>query len=543
MKVPNTKAFEYWYGMVAFASVIMMFVAEHAHFKLFFGWVALAFAAVSGAYFFKSPRIFRKSSAGKLPAYVSWLFWPFLLSAQLYNAWARRHDKTPPVQEIMPGLYLARRLLPSDIDSLEKQNITAVLDVTSEFNALQWSASESELTYLNVPVLDHQSPKRHDIIKAINWINRHRNKDQSVVVHCALGRGRSVLIVAAYMLALDRNKAVREVLEEISATRQTAKLNMKQLRTLEEVSKDESFRLHPSAWVIANPVSGAGKWQKHQSEICRQLELFYSLTVVTTTPETDADSLAREACEAGASMLIAAGGDGTVNGVASMAIEYDIPMAIIPMGTANALCHTLLGINSKVSPVDSACEAIIAGHRKQIDVGMCNGELFTLLLGIGFETRMIELAGREDKNTSGQLAYISGFFRAVRENTPLMLTVRLDKEQEREINITSLVIANAAPISTLLAQGGGEPDATDGKLDVTWLEASEKSQQQVVNVLDLLMSSLKEPGNPDIVHKRCNRVLVSAEEPIQFALDGELRSADALDIQVQSKALSIITLA
>ncbi len=384
MRTPHKRNFEYWYGAVAILGLLSVFLAEAIHFKVFFAWVSFAFAIVACAYFFKKPNIFRKSVDGRIPNYISWLLWPFLVSVQLYNAIVRKRDATLPIQEISPGLFIGRRLLPSDVHLLESLKIDAILDVTSEFNSLQWSVSDSEMTYLNIPVLDHQSPNQQDIIKAINWINKHRNSNKSVLVHCALGRGRSVLIVAAYLLAKYPEKTVREVLESITNIRHTARLNMDQLRTLETVHQDDNFRLLPNAWIIANPVAGGGKWAEHRQSICEQLGLFYSLTVVATTPELSANELAREACAANAKLIIAAGGDGTVNEVAPALVGTDIALAIIPLGTTNALSHFLWGAKAKFAAVDIACEAIISGKPRPFDVGLCNGEIFYLASGYWF---------------------------------------------------------------------------------------------------------------------------------------------------------------
>ncbi len=168
-------------------------------------------------------------------------------------------------------------------------------------------------------------------------------------------------------------------------------------------------------------------------------------------------------------------------------------------------------------------------------------KFFTLLVGIGFESRMIELADRASKDESGQGAYLSGLFQALREDKKLELQVQFNDEKEFSISTTSLIAANSAPVSTVLAQGDGLPDSNDGKLDVTWLDASAKQQNQLRNLLDLLLAEVNEPDNPAIQHKHCTQLHVKADQDFSYCIDGELRNAKALDIKIQANALHIVS--
>ncbi len=70
-------------------------VIKHSYFAVFFYWTALSLFLVSLAYLANAGRIFRKRQNGTIPWYIRWAFIPFLLGAQLYNAWQRRTDKVP----------------------------------------------------------------------------------------------------------------------------------------------------------------------------------------------------------------------------------------------------------------------------------------------------------------------------------------------------------------------------------------------------------------------------------------------------------------
>ncbi|MDF5451932.1 diacylglycerol kinase family protein, partial [Vibrio parahaemolyticus] len=201
----------------------------------------------------------------------------------------------------------------------------------------------------------------------------------------------------------------------------------------------------------------------------------YRLSIHQTTTNLSAEQLTQQAKESGAKQIIVAGGDGTVTEVASQLVDTDLKLGIVPLGTANALCHVLYGVGAKFSPVEKACEALLGGHCQRIDTADCNQRLILLVLGIGLEQKMIEHAQREEKNVFGQLAYLTGFFNAVVAEETQALTVSLDAPTEdgnhdnntQTLEVHSFVVANIAPFSTLLAQGGDAPQPDDGKLHIT----------------------------------------------------------------------------
>ena len=143
-----------YYLIAAILAVAVFLLSSSLFIKVIFAWIGLSLTLVSVAYIFDLPWIFRKKSNGSIPFYIRWLFIPFLLGSQLYNAWARKYDKVPAIQKIEHNLFLACRLFPSDIPYLRQQGVSAILDVTAEFDGLDWTAQSEALDYYNLPVLD-----------------------------------------------------------------------------------------------------------------------------------------------------------------------------------------------------------------------------------------------------------------------------------------------------------------------------------------------------------------------------------------------------
>ncbi|REG86658.1 diacylglycerol kinase family protein [Marinomonas pollencensis] len=537
-----------YYFYITILLALVTILTSNIYFKLALGWFTLSYLAVSLAYVLNNPNIFRKRSDGSVPFYIRWVFHPFLWTTQLYNSWQRSRDSAPALQQIDQGLYLARRLFPSDIHHLKSENIGAILDVTAEFTSLNWVSHQQDVDYLNIPVLDHSIPSNVQIYKALNWIHTHRKNGRSVMIHCALGRGRSVFVMAAYLLSQNPTASPDDIMQKIRAIRQTARLNKRQFKALKRAYKNALLTVQNSAWLIANPVAGKRQWEEEKDFILGYLSGYYDVTVKTTSPQKNGTFYAQQARQAAPDIVIACGGDGTVAEVASALVDSNIKLGIIPFGTANSLSQVLCGVLSKVAPVESACINLVEGCEQKIDTAQCNGEMMLLMAGVGFEQQMIEKADREKKNTSGQLAYLQGLKEAISQNETHEFRVSLDDGEAFVIRTPSLTIANAAPITTLLAQGKGVPNIMDGMLDLTWLDPD---RFQILNLAELALLGLGDANadnssesktNPDsgISHRAARKVSVDISQVGRYVVDGEEREADRLDIQVKPQSLNVV---
>ncbi|WNJ95581.1 diacylglycerol kinase family protein [Vibrio ruber] len=536
-----------YYLFGALASLLAAIYMPYIVLSILLLWVSLSLALVSGAYWFDFPSMFRKSQDGKIVWWIRWAFIPFLWGAKAYNAWERRHDTVPPIQQVSDNLYLSRRLFRSDLAFLESHDISCIVDVTAEFAGLESATTDKQFSYLSIPVLDHKAPTLARLRHAINWIDTQIACGRSVVVHCALGRGRSVFVVAAYLLSQDPSLSVASVMQKISSVRQTARLNRLQMKILQAISEKGVLTLGDSASMVVNPVAGGGKWQQYEQQVIRELTKKYCLRIYQTDETTSAETLTRQAKQSGADHVMVSGGDGTVTEVASQLVDTDIKLGIIPLGTANALCHVLYGISTKISPVEKACEAILAGHCQRIDTATCNQRLILMVLGIGLEQQMIEFAQREEKNTFGQLAYLTGFFNALISEETQSLNVEMQGQSADEhqfdgqaIEVHSFIVANTAPFSTVLAQGGGEPQPDDGQLHITYLDNAQSLGGRLVALSDLTLTSVGVQEQSKLFqYAKATRVTIKADKPINYVIDGELYSDRCLMIEIHPQSLNV----
>jgi diacylglycerol kinase (ATP) len=291
------------------------------------------------------------------------------------------------------------------------------------------------------------------------------------------------------------------------------------------------------AHLIFNPVSGQGNPDQALLAIRQSLESRMHLYVHMTTPEIGAGQLAQAAIAAGADIVIASGGDGTVSAVAEALINTGIPLGVIPRGTANAFASAL-GIPNNLA---GACATIAAGVTRVVDAARCNGLPMILLAGIGFEAETVERANREVKDRLGALAYI---FAGVQQlNEQQMFTTQIEVEGTvSEFQAAAITIANAAPPTSVLAQGFGQVIPDDGLLEVT-IGAPITKLQAINTVIQLFGAALTKvaPNREDIVCLRAKRLKVTTEPEQKVVVDGEIIGTTPVEIECIPGGLTVFT--
>jgi YegS/Rv2252/BmrU family lipid kinase len=288
--------------------------------------------------------------------------------------------------------------------------------------------------------------------------------------------------------------------------------------------------------LIFNPVAGQGDPDQDLATIQSLLSTDeIDLEIVITTAECEPGELAQAAIDRGAQSIIASGGDGTLSAVAAALMGSDIPLGIISRGTANAFANAL----ELPTTIPEACEAIVAGHTKVVDMARCNGLPMVLLAGIGFEAETVELADRAAKNRFGMMAYVLAGIQQLRNLD------RFDVEIEMEDKIVSvsaaaITIANAAPATSILAQGSAEVVFDDGLLDLT-IVAPKTALGAIATSFELLSSTLRGTASQreDVGFLRSKRFKVSTNPPQKVVLDGEVIGSTPIEVECLPGGLTV----
>lgn len=285
--------------------------------------------------------------------------------------------------------------------------------------------------------------------------------------------------------------------------------------------------------VIINPASGKG------SPILKILnDVFGEANVdwdafITKRPG-DAKRFAQEAVAAGVDVVAVHGGDGTVMEVASGLIGSDVPMGILPGGTANVI-SVELGISSDLA---EAC-ALAANRQaplREIDMGKINGDSYFLLrASAGLEALMVEGADRELKDRFGNFAYTLAGIQALADPPVTTYRVTLDGKPVETQGLTC-IIANSGNIGVPGVRLAPDIEVDDGLLDVLVLRHGDISA--LASVILSVVSGAERPE--DIAHWQAREITVEAAEEQDVQVDGEVICKTPIEASVLPKAVRVI---
>jgi YegS/Rv2252/BmrU family lipid kinase len=295
--------------------------------------------------------------------------------------------------------------------------------------------------------------------------------------------------------------------------------------------------MKPKACLIFNPVAGQGNAEQDLAEIESLLNPEIDLEVVITTAECEPGELAKDAISRGAKSIIASGGDGTLSAVAAALMGSNIPLGIISRGTANAFANAL----NLPTTIPEACESIVAGHTQVVDMALCNGLPMVLLAGIGFEAETVDLADRDAKNRLGMLAYILAGLKQVGNLNQFEVEIELE-DKIIAVSAAAITIANAAPATSILAQGSAGVVFDDGMLDLT-IVAPATPLIAIATAFDLLSSTLRGMASQreEVGFLRSNRFKITTTPPQKVVLDGEIIGMTPIDVECIPGGLTIFS--
>jgi YegS/Rv2252/BmrU family lipid kinase len=296
-----------------------------------------------------------------------------------------------------------------------------------------------------------------------------------------------------------------------------------------------SLRSVRVAHLIFNPVSGQGNPQDDLLKIRQWLTPHLQLQVHLTTPDSSPKTLAEDAIAAGADLLIASGGDGTVSAVAGAVMGTDIPLGVIPRGTANAFAVAL----DIPTNLRGACGTIVAGLVQTVDAARCNGLPMILLAGVGFEAETVERANRETKSRWGTLAYIFAGLQQLNAQQLFDTTIEVDGNTSK-FQAAAITVANAAPPTSVLAQGSGQVIASDGLLDIT-IGSPQSALQAIDTAVKLFGNALirTEMELDGVVQLQATTVRVTTEPPQKVVVDGEITGMTPIEVECLPQSLKV----
>jgi YegS/Rv2252/BmrU family lipid kinase len=288
-----------------------------------------------------------------------------------------------------------------------------------------------------------------------------------------------------------------------------------------------------SVAVIINPISGGGRSRDgrvraERAAAALAIDGIDGEIFVTECPGHGHD-LAGRAVARGVELIVAWGGDGTVNEVASALVGSNTPLAIVPSGSGNGLARAL-GVSG--DPARAISEATGAVPR-MIDAGQCDGQWFFSIAGIGFDAHVAACFARNKSGRRGLATYARITVSELLSYRPA--SYRIDG-QPTERPALLVTVANSSQF------GNGATIAPrarldDGLLDVVVFE--ERSRLATMLSMPRLFTGGVERVR-GVSSRQTAGVTIEGAGPMIYHLDGEPKTGGArLDFVVVPAVLRV----
>lgn len=230
--------------------------------------------------------------------------------------------------------------------------------------------------------------------------------------------------------------------------------------------------------------------------------------------------------------VVIGGGDGTLNAALPGLLKTQLPLGILPLGTANDLARTL-GLPTDLS---AACDVIAQGHLHRIDIGLANQHPFFNVASLGLSVDITQRLTRDAKKQWGVLAYLWAAMQTMLNSRPFHATIETDAKKI-PVNTVQIAVGNGR------FYGGGMAiawDATidDGRLDLYSLEAHH--WWDMINILPAVYrGQLGQVSNARTLESQAFRVTTERPQPINT--DGEISTTTPVLFEIKRRAIAVFT--
>lgn len=283
---------------------------------------------------------------------------------------------------------------------------------------------------------------------------------------------------------------------------------------------------------IINPISGVGSKRKIPNmlrKVCE--EKGDELNIAFTHYPGHASELTQKAVQDGAAVIIAVGGDGTVNEVARSMIHTDAILGIIPKGSGNGLARDL----HIPMELRRAIDVLKGGHLSTIDCCRANGRVFFCTCGVGFDAAVSQKFAKQKRR--GSLTYLRNTIEEYLSYKPEPYELLVDNQTIKE-KAFLVACANATQYGNN-AFIAPQANISDGKMDVTILSPFTPLD---IAPLAIQLFTKQIDRNSKIKTMKAGQVTIIRQKPGVMHLDGEPILADSrIDITIEPKALRVLT--
>jgi len=306
-----------------------------------------------------------------------------------------------------------------------------------------------------------------------------------------------------------------------------------------EMAKNTSSETTPSgqnpcsAVIIANPASGG--YIQHARQVEEALtflrEAGWKVELRLTREAGDASHLVRQAVAQKIDVVIAAGGDGTINEIIQELAGSETALGVLPFGTVNVWARE----TSIPLDISGAREVLLNGVRRHVDLGKVNDRYFLLMAGIGFDADVANAIEKKPIKRLGVLGYllVGAWLGLGYESFRANLTIdgRLKKRNALQIVVGNTRLYAGAIKYTWNAK------CDDGLLDICVVR-----RRSMLGRIEVLLDFLfyREQRQQWVSYEKCKALEVRTRKPIAIQVDGDPLGYTPARFTVAPQALKVI---
>ncbi|WP_404364019.1 diacylglycerol/lipid kinase family protein [Marinobacter sp.] len=283
-----------------------------------------------------------------------------------------------------------------------------------------------------------------------------------------------------------------------------------------------------TTWLMANPKAGRGErgadfWKPH-----------LEAAGISGVHVCDLDARGWMSRVGPDDLILAAGGDGSVNQAAALCADMGATLAVLPSGTANDFARNL-GLPLNDPP--AICEIVAQRQTQQVDVASLGERIFLNVAHIGLGTRAVRESSSRAKRLMGRFSYGASLLRSIFSRYGFRASIEYDEGIESG-RWLSIAIANGA------FYGGGNEIPTaavdDGMLDIIAVRPRHPFQL-LVTFLAVRLRRRAPPEKTTVVHIRSSRCEIRTHRPETVTADGELVGKTPLRVSCRQRCLTVIS--
>jgi len=318
------------------------------------------------------------------------------------------------------------------------------------------------------------------------------------------------------------------------------------------------------AELIYNPSGGQVAVRHELDDVVAFLNRYgWSVTLQETSKPLEATELARHAVNRGAKVVIAAGGDGTINEVANGLVNTDVALGVLPVGTTNvwALQMGIPTLNPIVPGIQAvkliaaleeriarplpasyyrkvlldAARVLVEGHTVAVDMGELSGRHFLMWAGMGFDAVIAQSIPLREKRALGSWAYVFPTIESIHKYSGTDVCLNLDGKVVK-VSTPFIVVSNIQLYGGMMAIGA-KACVNDARLDVCIFKGGGffTFVQHAMNVL-----AHRHLQDPNVEYHQCREIVIESARSLPVQVDGEPFTMTPVSIHTVPSSLKVI---